>query len=142
MNGENPANLPVRRAGPSFCIVDFSLRQLSQLAETCFPHYFVEISRVEGTAVLYIAKDEIEKSTPERIEMTRKRIVKPAALVSPVGLDRALKIGNDQPDSTTGFQHSEVFLEQQIRLIWITVLEHVAWSKSSQRSCRKMEDHF
>jgi hypothetical protein len=58
--------------------------------------------------------------------MTRKRIVKTAALVSLVGFDRALKIGNDQPDSTPGFQHSEVLLEQQIRPIWITVLEHVS----------------
>jgi hypothetical protein len=85
----------------------------------------VEISKVEGSAVLSIAKNKIGKSTPERIEMTRKRIVKPTALASPVGFDRALKIGNDQPNSTTGFQYPEAFLKQQIQLIWIKVLEHV-----------------
>jgi len=87
--------------------------------------YLVKIAKVKRGAMLSIAEDEVGETAAERIEMPRKRVGEPTAVIAVIGYDRALQVGNDQANTTARFQNAEALSKQLVQFVGEKVFEHV-----------------
>src|SRR5271163_31834 len=91
------------------------------LAKPGFAKHLVEITEIEGGAVLPITENEIGEPAAERIEVTGKSIVEPIAALLSIGSDRTLQARNDEPDAAAVFHNADTFPQQLLEFIGIKV---------------------